>query len=184
MLDGAPLAIFMKRQETPDAIPIPIQRADVLAISPGGEMAIQLNPVLAHSGVFKGTLALAPMFGGAPRQLAEDICHADFDQTGRQLVVVREGQGKSFLEYPLGRILYETTGHISFARLSPHGDRIAFLDHPLKNDDRSSVAVIDLEGKKRTLGREWASASAPTKPGNGSSAGWAIRCPRRSRGMG
>ena len=158
MLDGAPLAMFMKRQEAPDAIPIPIPRADVLAISPGGEMAIQLDPVLAHSGVFKGTLALAPMFGGAPRQLAEEVCHADFDQTGRQLVVVREGQGKSFLEYPLGRVLHETTGHISFARISPRGDRIAFLDHPMKNDDRSSVAVVDLEGNAKTLGPEWASA--------------------------
>jgi hypothetical protein len=157
-IDGGPLTLYMKRPETPEAIPIPIAGADLLAISASGEMAIQLNPFGAHAGVSQGTLALAPMFGGAPRPLAEDITHVDFDPTGRQLAVIREVGGSSRLEYPMGTVLYETSGHVSYARVSPRGDRIAFLDHPMTNDDRSSVAVIDLEGAKKTLTPEWASA--------------------------
>jgi eukaryotic-like serine/threonine-protein kinase len=156
--EGGSLGLHMRRSETPDPIPIPLPKADVLAISSTGEMAIQLSPTLAHSGAYRGTLALAPMFGGAPRQLAEDVMFADFGPTGRDLLVVRDAGGKSYIEYPMGRVLYESSGHVSFARLSPGGDRIAFLDHPLKNDDRSSVAMIDLDGKKTTLTREWASA--------------------------
>ncbi len=157
-IDGAPLALFMKRPETPEPIPIPIPGADVLAISATGEMAIQLNLVGVHAGVGMGTLALAPMFGGAPRPVAENITFADFDHSGRQMAVIREESGKSYLEYPMGNVLHETGGHLSYARIAPRGDRIAFFDHPLKNDDRSSVAVIDFQGTKKTLTPEWASA--------------------------
>jgi hypothetical protein len=153
-----PLELFMRRPETPEAIPIPIKEATLLAISPTGEMAIQMRPRGIHAGVRIGTLALAPMFGGAPRPVDENIAGADFDPTGRQLTVIRETGGTSRLEYPMGQVLYETTGHISYARISPRGDRIAFLDHPMKNDDRSSVAVVDLQGAKKTLTPEWATA--------------------------
>jgi dipeptidyl aminopeptidase/acylaminoacyl peptidase len=57
----------------------------------------------------------------------------------------------------MGKVLYETTGHVSYARLSPKGDRIAFLDHPFPLDDAGTVAVIDLAGKKTTLTGKWAS---------------------------
>jgi len=157
-IDGGPLALFMKRPETPEPIPIPISGADIMAISPTGEMAIQLNTVHVHSGVGMGTLAVAPMFGGAPRPVAENITFVDFDPAGREMAAIREGSGKSYLEYPLGHVIHETTGHLSYARISPRGDRIAFLDHQMKNDDRSSVAVVDLQGVKKTLTPEWASA--------------------------
>ncbi|HEX7076929.1 MAG TPA: protein kinase, partial [Candidatus Eisenbacteria bacterium] len=156
-LDLGPLGLFMKRPEAPDPIPVPIADADVLAISPAGEMAIQLHPTMAHSGVGRGTLALAPMFGGAPRPVAEDITHVDFDPTGRQLAVIRDTGGKSTIEYPIGNVIYETGGHASFVRFSPQGDRIAFLDHPMQGDDRGMVAVVDLHGAKRTLTPQWAS---------------------------
>jgi Tol biopolymer transport system component len=46
---------------------------------------------------------------------------------------------------------------VSYARLSPKGDYIAFLDHPFPLDDAGKVAVIDLAGKKKTLTGNWAS---------------------------
>jgi eukaryotic-like serine/threonine-protein kinase len=72
-------------------------------------------------------------------------------------MVVRDVGGKSRLEFPMGKVLYETSGHISYARLSPKGDRIAFLDHAFPLDDAGTVAVIDLAGKKTTLTAKWAS---------------------------
>jgi eukaryotic-like serine/threonine-protein kinase len=89
--------------------------------------------------------------------VAEGIQEADWAADGNQLLVVRDVGGKSRLEFPMGKILYETSGHISYARLSPKGDRIAFLDHPFPLDDAGTVAVIDLSGKKTTLTGKWAS---------------------------
>jgi hypothetical protein len=152
----------MKRPETPDPIPIAVPSADVMAISGTGDMAVKLNPQFAHAGVTRGMLAVAPLFGGAPRQLAENVTFADYNSAGNRLLVVRDVGGKSQIEYPLGTVLFETPGHVSYARISPRGDQIAFLDHPLLVDDRSSVAVLDLHGKKTTLTKEWATAEGLT----------------------
>ncbi len=58
---------------------------------------------------------------------------------------------KSRLEFPPGKVLYESTGWIATPRFSPSGDSIAFLDHPVTPDDRGSVAIVDLNGNKKTL---------------------------------
>jgi sugar lactone lactonase YvrE len=73
------------------------------------------------------------------------------------MLVVRDAGGKSRIEFPMGKVLYETAGHVSYARLSPKGDRIAFLDHAFPLDDAGTVAVIDLAGKKTKLTGQWAS---------------------------
>jgi Tol biopolymer transport system component len=152
--DGQPPAIYLKRPESPDAVPLELPSAELLAMSPSGEMAIQLNRRFAHQGVSVGTLARAPLTGGAPREIAENVNQVDWGPDGR-LVVARDVGGKGRLECPLGKVLYETTGHVSFPRFSPRGDLIAFIDHPLPTDDRGSIAVIDLSGRKRTLSKEW-----------------------------
>ena len=66
--------------------------------------------------------------------------------------------GKSRIEYPIGKVLYETAGWISHLRFSPKGDRLAFIDHPLLGDDGGTVSVVDLSGKKSDLTQRWASA--------------------------
>ena len=55
------------------------------------------------------------------------------------------------LEFPAGKVLYETAGWISHPRVSPDGTVVAFLDHPQRGDDGGSVAVVDRSGKKTSL---------------------------------
>jgi sugar lactone lactonase YvrE len=52
-------------------------------------------------------------------------------------------------------VLYETIGWISHIRVFPREDAIAFMEHPFRADDRGTVAVVDLNGNKRTLTPEW-----------------------------
>jgi len=54
-------------------------------------------------------------------------------------------------------VLYETGGWISHPRVSPKGDLIAFLNHPVWPDDRGSVDVVDLAGKRKVLSDGWES---------------------------
>ena len=154
--DGKPPAIYIRRQESPDAVPVDLPRARLLAVSPTGELAIQLGEKAGHFEVPRGTLARVPLTGGTPREVAENINQADWGPGG-SLVVARDMNGKGRLEYPPGKALYETTGHVSFPRFSPGGDLIAFIDHPLPVDDRGSIAVVDLQGAKRILSREFSS---------------------------
>ena len=155
--DGTPLKLFLKHPSSPDSLPLELPSANLLSISPSGEMAIAIDCRSNHPGVCAGTLARAALTGGSPRDVADGVQEADWSPDGTSLMIVRDVGGKSRIEFPLGKILYETSGHISYARLSPKGDRIAFLDHPFPLDDAGTVAVIDIAGKKTTLTGKWAS---------------------------
>src|SRR5581483_4068716 len=108
--------------------------------------------------ITNGTLASAPLAGGAPREILLNVNWADWDMKG-DVAVVHSVGGRSRLEYPIGKVLYESPGGISDIRFSPSGDRIAFIDHPSVFDDRGAVCVVDLNGKKTMLSGGWASAS-------------------------
>ncbi|MEP6767553.1 MAG: WD40 repeat domain-containing serine/threonine protein kinase [Acidobacteriota bacterium] len=155
--DGNPLKLFLKHPSSPDSLPLELPSSNLLGISPTGEMAVALDCRSTHPGVCSGTLARAALTGGAPRGVAEGIQETDWAADGDRFLVVRDVEGKARIEYPIGKVIYQNAGHISYARLSPRGDRIAFLDHPFPLDDAGTVAVVDLEGKKTTLTGKWAS---------------------------
>jgi len=132
--------------------------ANLLAISRTNELAIVLHGF--HNGQLEavdGMLARAPLTGGSPKELLAEVRWADWDRAG-ELAVVHYVDGHSRLEYPIGHVLYQSSGWISHIRFSPQGDQIAFLDHPALWDDRGSVCVVDSTGHRRALSREWESA--------------------------
>jgi len=153
--DGKPMELFTVRPEFPESQSLGLGRAHVLAISKSGEMAILLERrSMAHRQVL-GTLALVPFVGGAPREILDNVTEADWSPDGQQLAVARSLGGRSRIEYPIGRVLYETSGWVSDIRVSPGGNIIAFLDHPISQDDRGSVAIVTSTGTKKTLSREF-----------------------------
>jgi Tol biopolymer transport system component len=85
----------------------------------------------------------------------ERVHEADWSPDGQSLLAVQFSGGKDRLQYPLGKVLYEAPGWITFARISPKGNSIAFFDHPILGDIGGSVCVVDLTGKKRTLSSGW-----------------------------
>ncbi len=92
-----------------------------------------------------------PLEGGEPREIADGVREVDWTPDGSDLVLIHEASGKDHLEDPPGKVLTETGGYFSHPRFSRKGDRIAFFEHPFKWDDRGSVEVIDLAGKKTRL---------------------------------
>ena len=146
--EGAPVEVFTTRFGTPESRPIGVPGAEILGISSTGEMALLLNSQQTTSQVHSGTLARMPLVGGAPREVLENVQWADWSPDGTQLAVVRDVAGRNRLEYPVGKVLYETGGWISHPRISRHGDMIAFLDHPIQGDSIAGVSVVDLTGKK------------------------------------
>src|SRR5262249_45477991 len=91
----------------------------------------------------------------APRDILENALEADWSPDGSALAVTRYVEGRTRLEYPAGKVLYETSGYISSPRVSPAGDRVAFLDHQIQGDTRGWLAVVDSDGKKNVLSGEW-----------------------------
>lgn len=130
--DGNPLQIFMTRTDRPEASQLAFPRgADLLSISRSGEIALLLDKLFRSAGVQSiGTLATAPLAGGSPRRILEDVYQADWAPDGSSLAVVRlsPGSGENWLEYPIGRVLLKSPGSIVEPRVSPRGDRLAVAE--------------------------------------------------------
>jgi Tol biopolymer transport system component len=152
-----PLEIFSTRPESPESRPLDLANASILSVSSSGELAVLLGAEYAGGWSYRGTLARLPLEGGAPREILHRVLWADWAPRTDQLAVVREEGGKRRLEYPIGRVLYQSAGSIREPRFSPDGETIAFLDHPIFGDDRGYVAVVDRGGKVRRLTKAWES---------------------------
>jgi Tol biopolymer transport system component/predicted Ser/Thr protein kinase len=152
---GNPTDVFTARPEAPESRSMGLNRTQLMSISPNSEMAVLLDSKAIGAWVSMGTLARAPLAGGAPREVLEQVQWADWGPDGTKFLVVRDAGGMNRLEYPIGKPLYETGGWIGHPRISPKGDLIAFADHPIQGDDSGALAVVDLEGKKKALTEEW-----------------------------
>ncbi len=155
--EGNPPELFSTRPGTPEFQSISVPSAKLLAVALSGELALQLSPRFARGFTWTGTLARAPLTGGAPREVLEGAHWAEWSPDGKEFAVVRDFGGKNRIEFPIGKPLYETGGFVSHLRVSPKADLVAFLDHPQHGDDGGSVAVVDTAGKKRTLSSGWGS---------------------------
>jgi len=152
---GNPVDVFTARPEAPESRSMGLNRTQLMSVSSTAEMAVLLNSKAIGAWVTQGTLARAPLAGGAPREVLENVQWADWSPDGSNFLVVRDFGGMNRLEYPIGKPLYQTGGWIGHPRVSPKGDFIAFADHPLQGDDSGGLSVVDLAGHKRKLSEQW-----------------------------
>jgi eukaryotic-like serine/threonine-protein kinase len=152
--EGTPLQVYSTRSESPESMALPYVSGDVTSISAKGELAIVSNRVNLRGFARPGTLARAPLSGGALRDVMENVQDATWLPDGTDLAVSHVVNGKYRLEFPIGKVVYETTGWISHLRVSPDGKRVAFLDQPIFGDDRGGPAIIDASGKKQSIPME------------------------------
>ena len=146
--DGNPARVFSTRTDGRESTRLDLPDAELLSVSSQGEMALRMGSVLAR----------VPLTGGAPREMAEGVSEADWSPDGKSLAIVRSGDGKQRLEFPTGRVLYETTDDILSPRVSPSGDLVAFLS-PHSVDSIVSVDTVDRKGRHEVLSRGWKRAS-------------------------
>jgi Tol biopolymer transport system component len=151
---SGPTRLQLTRIESPGATTIPIDNAEVLAISRDAEMAVGLNPRGPRGSLRETTLARAPLLGGTSRPVAERVTFADWSPSG-ELAIVRTVGAQQRLELPLGTVLVQTEGDIGWPRVSPDGRFVAYLDWPVKDDDRGSMVIIDRQGTRLAESRAW-----------------------------
>ena len=156
--EGEPFRLFVKAPESPASGLVDFPDANLMAVSRSGEIAAVVHYTPVPPGRTRGMLVRGPIEGGSPREVESDVLFADFSSDGREIAVVRSVDGRTILEFPVGARLYETDGSVTFPRVSPDGDLVAFLDHPTQADTRGTVAIVDRSGRKRVLSPEWADA--------------------------
>jgi len=156
--DSAPMRVYTTVPGSARANTAALHEAQLLAVSPSNELAVMLKPALGLLNSV-GTLARAPVGVGAPRAVLEGVQQADWSK-GDEMAVVRTTLGHSRLEFPIGTVRFEASGWLSAPRISPGGDSIAFIEHPIDGDDRGWPSIVDLKsGTKRDLAKEFGSLS-------------------------
>ncbi len=166
--NGKPLQLFSTVGDSLLSQPLNLTDANLLGISRTGELAVALRGAHgAHLETEGSMLARAPLAGGSPREVLENVSWADWNLKGELAVVVHHAPDPDRIEYPIGRALYQSNGWISHLRFSPKGDKIAFLSHPAPWDDRGYVALIDLSGHLTVLSTEWESEAGLAWSPNG-----------------
>jgi eukaryotic-like serine/threonine-protein kinase len=156
---GKAMQLFWAQAQSPESRPYQLPDADILAVSPEGELAVLLNRRAGTGWISRGTLALMPIAGAVPREVLENVQDADWARDGKNLAIVHWVGKQCKLEFPIGTVIYEVTGGhwLSDVRISPRGDSLAFLEHPLEGDDAGDVAVVDLKGHKQVVTSFWLS---------------------------
>jgi eukaryotic-like serine/threonine-protein kinase len=150
--EGRPTELFITSPESPQSRSLQRPGDELMSISSSGEIALLTKVNVTGTWTQAGTLARMPINGGDPRDILDGVQWADWSPDGKQLAIVRDMGGRNRLEYPIGKVIHETPGWISHPRISPDGERIAFLEHPQMGDDAGSVHVIDRQGTDKTLG--------------------------------
>ena len=178
--NGGARQLYSQRSNSEQATPLNLD-ADVMGIADNGDMAVILKRR------FLATLAAArdagamPLEGGAPRPILEDVYEADITRDGKEFAVVRRDRGKQRLEFPIGKVLFETSGWITDVRISPDGTQVAFIDHSVLPDDRGAVAVVDRQGGVKRLTPYYATGRSlcwrPTAKRCGTRQAWRAKTP-------
>ncbi len=122
------------RLDSPESSPLEnLPDGNVLAISRSGEIALALGSHYdgRRSPTARWRACRSP--AARPRQMLEDVKYADWSPDGTELAIIRPVDGIDRLEYPIGKVLVqpaagEGTG-LGFARISPDGQRVAFVHY-------------------------------------------------------
>lgn len=167
--EGQPIKVFSMHPGNPESSALSVPDADLRAVSrQTGEMALTLGARVSNSFYTRGTLARAPISGGAPRPLLESVMHADFspDGTAMAAVVPNEKTLSSSLQWPIGTERATARALFSDVRISPDGEHAAFIAHGPNGDD-GVVQVLDKTGPPRTLSAGWLSVQGLAWSPNG-----------------
>ncbi|MHB8736051.1 MAG: protein kinase, partial [Terriglobales bacterium] len=155
--NGEPPRVFSLLPDAPLPQRLDLPSSALLSVAHGGDLAVVAAPrYLPHQIPF-GTVAQVPPNGGTPRDLLEDVRGADWAPDGSGLAVIRAVVGRWRLEYPVGHILFETSGWLTDVRFARDGRRLAFVEHPVMPDDAGHVMVVDLSGHATRLTGHYAS---------------------------
>jgi eukaryotic-like serine/threonine-protein kinase len=144
---GQPVQIYSTVPDSPESRPLNLVNSTLFATSPS-ELAISLGCKDRYIGNCQGTLATVPISGGAPRQIAEGVLSADWTADASDMAVIREVGGKYRVEFPRGKVIYESVNSLGYLRVSPRGNAVAFAEFLSVDGDAGWVVALDKSAKK------------------------------------
>jgi dipeptidyl aminopeptidase/acylaminoacyl peptidase len=153
--DGGPFQVFAVSPGKPEPRLLTGDGVRLLSISRREEMALLLDDPTRLSYGTRSTLARAPLSGGAPRAVMDDVVSADWSPDGEQLAVIRKRDGRATVEFPPEHVIYQTENRLESLRVSPDGQRLAFVEYPMERNMRGQVMLAQAASGAHRLSRTW-----------------------------
>ena len=145
--NGRAVQLYVTYPNGPESRPMGVEDSSLFAVSPS-QMAISIGCKDMFIGDCSGTLAVEPISGGAPRELAENVISADWGADGNELAAIRQVGQKFEVEFPLGKVLYQSSSWLGFLRISPGGHAVAFVAYDTLGGDVGKVIVLGRDGSE------------------------------------
>jgi hypothetical protein len=145
--NGQPVQVYSKELGSPESRALNLINSTLFAVSTS-EIAVSLGCKDRYIGDCQGTLALAPVSGGAPREAVEDAISADWTSDGSEMASVRQVGGKYRVEFPRGKVIYESDHPLGYVRVAPRANAIAFAEYVGIFGDAARLIVVDRSGKR------------------------------------
>jgi eukaryotic-like serine/threonine-protein kinase len=127
----------------------------LLSVSKSGELALLMDARVVTAEILRGTLARMALGAQGARRLLDGVRDADWMPDGGELAIVRTVGSKDRLEFPPGKVVYETDGYLSDLHVSPDGASFAAFEHPMRWEPRASLVIIDRAGRKTVVAGEY-----------------------------
>ncbi len=131
----------------------------LLAVSSLSDLALLVGPFNPDGS---GTLSRTSLAGGQSRGLLDNVLFADWSPDGSEMAVMRRIGGVGRIEYPIGKVLYQSEWLRPEIRVSPDGRRVAFASYDHGSAIR--IATVDRTGKVQMLGVVSGQTSQPGSP--------------------
>ena len=147
--EGQPLQIYSTEPGSPESRALNQVNSTLFAVSEH-DLLISVGCQDRYIGNCQGTLAQVPISGGSPREIANDVVTADWSPDGSELGLVRHTEGKYVLEYPRGKVIFETYKPLVWLRVAPDGKMLAVVESYGGWGDAGLVRVLDIGGKEVT----------------------------------
>jgi eukaryotic-like serine/threonine-protein kinase len=145
--NGQPVQIYSTTPGSPESRALNLTNSTLFAIS-NSDMAVSVGCIDRYIGTCQGTLGLVPVAGGAPREVAADVLAADWTSDGSAMAVIRQVEGKNRVEFPIGKVLYESSQPLGYLRIAPGGDAVAFAEFLAVDGDAGWLNALDRSGKQ------------------------------------
>lgn len=144
---GQPVQLYSTLPDTPESRPLNLVNSTLFAVS-ASQLAISVGCKDRYIGLCQGTLGLVPLAGGTPREVAEDVVAADWSADGSQMALILQVEGKYRVEFPRGKMLYESTHPLGYLRIAPDSNAVAFAQFSSVDGDAGWVVAVDRDGKQ------------------------------------
>jgi hypothetical protein len=144
---GQPVQLYSTLPDSPESRPLNLTNSTLFAVS-SSELAISVGCNDRYIGICQGTLGLLPVSGGSPREVEEDVLAADWTADGNEMAVIRQAGGKYRVEFPRGKVLYESYHALGYLRIAPDSKSVAFAEFVAADGDAGWIIAVDRSGKE------------------------------------